>query len=141
MHRRARRTRRLAASVRVLTALVTTAAAWLVAVTHLATALHFALISHHYCAAHGELVHGASVMPRPAHADPGTAALPGGEQDNDDHCPVLSRRVEHAAVIAARGDRLSQAPVERTVAGSERDGSVASRSELLLAAPKQSPPV
>lgn len=140
MHRRTRRVSRSAVTARVLATLLTTLAAWLVVVCQLSTALHFALISHHYCAAHGELVHGAAAAPEPARLATDTSALPGGEQESDDHCPVLSRRVDHVAIVGATCARLPPVPIARALATPERDFLVVSRSELLLTAPKQSPP-
>lgn len=136
---------RFAAPQRALLALVTTLAAWLVVVSHLTTALHFALISHEICADHGELVHGSSASHRsaavPANAGDHAAALPGGTAEEHDHCPVLSRRIEHTAVLANTSVRLPPVTVEHACLVTDRDGVVPSRSALLLAAPKQSPPV
>ncbi len=140
MQRRSRRVSRSAMSARVLAAFLTTLAAWLVVVCQLSTALHFALISHHFCAAHGELVHGAAVASEPAHAATDASALPGGQQESDDHCPVLSRRVDHVAIVGATSDRLPPAPIARALPVAEGHVLVVSRSELLLSAPKQSPP-
>lgn len=140
MHRLARPVSRFAALGRVLAALGTTAAAWLVVVTHLTTALHFALISHEICAAHGELVHGSSLL-RPHATTGGTeAALPAGEQEGHEHCPVLSRRVDHHALFEAPGARLPPVAFDRATVSSHDDAVVTSRAELLLVAPKQSPP-
>lgn len=136
---------RIAAQKRVLLALMTTAAAWLVVVSHLTTALHFALISHEICADHGELVHGTSASHRRVNIDPtkreNVAALPGGEEAGHDHCPVLSRRLEHTAILAGPSVRLSSVAPACTGVSATRDGAVPSRSARLLAAPKQSPPV
>jgi hypothetical protein len=141
MLRRAPAFSRSSAPSRLFAALVASAAAWLVVLCQLTTALHFALISHHFCAVHGELVHGAAVERQPARADAGAEATPGGTKESDEHCPLLSRKLEHAALVAIPNHRLPPAPIERTVAVATSDGVVASRSELLLAAPKQSPPV
>ena len=54
-----------------LAALVATCAAWLVSISHAAAVLHFALISHQICAAHGEVVHAdASVHATPTRSEP-----------------------------------------------------------------------
>jgi hypothetical protein len=144
MSSRPRPANRIAAVWRVLLALATTAVTWLVVVSHLTTALHFALISHEVCAAHGELVHGSS----PVHARPGSrastgenaAVLPGAEEEGHEHCPVLSRRHEHTAVLAQPCVRVASAAPECAAVIAKRDGVAPSRGALLLAAPKQSPP-
>jgi hypothetical protein len=125
---------------RVLATFLTTLAAWLVVACQLSTALHFALISHHYCAAHGELVHGVAVAAEPTEAAADPSALPGGQQESDDHCPVLSRRVDRVAIVGATSDRLPPVPIACALPAVERDVLVVSRGELLLTAPKQSPP-
>lgn len=141
MQRRTRRASSSAESARAFAAILTTLAAWLVVACQLSTALHFALISHHYCAAHGELVHGAAAAGEPVPSAPETSALPGGQQESDDHCPVLSRRVDHVALLGATSARLPPAPVVCTLPTAPSDVLVVARSELLLSAPKQSPPV
>ena len=144
MPARPRSANRIAALRRVLLALATTAAAWFVVVSHLTAALHFALISHEICAAHGELVHGSSALharvSSAARTHESATALPGGEEEAHDHCPVLSRRHEHAAVVAAPSVRLVSPALSRAAVIAQRDGVVLSRCALLLAAPKQSPP-
>jgi len=144
MPSRLRPDNRVAAPWRVLLALATTAAAWLVVVSHLTTALHFVLISHEICAAHGELVHGSSAAHAPvgagASARKNAAALPARDEDGHDHCPVLSRRFEHTAVLSAVSMRMPSAALEPVALVTRRDGVVPSRCARLLAAPKQSPP-
>jgi hypothetical protein len=145
MPSRPRHVSRIAAQKRVLIALLTTAAAWLVVVSHLTTALHFALISHEVCAAHGELIHGTSASHRRVNVDPtrreNAAALPGGDEEGHDHCPVLSRRLEHSAILAAPSVRIASVTPECAGVSATRDGVIPSRSVRLLTAPKQSPPV
>jgi hypothetical protein len=124
----------------VLLAVMTSASAWLVVLTHLTAALHFVLVSHEICADHGELVHRSASVHHAVIAARGTVATPGGEYAEDEHCPVFGRRLEQAAVLNAPGVRLPPIPfalVREFFHASER---VPSRSELLLAAPKQSPP-
>jgi hypothetical protein len=140
MHRWAHQVSRFATRARVFAAVVTTAAAWLVVLSQLTTALHFALISHEICAAHGELVHGSSLAPTHPRAEGSATALPGGDKDCHEHCPVLSRRFEHTAVLDAPGVRLPPLALDSRAASFSPEAVVASRSELLLAAPKQSPP-
>ncbi len=122
----------------VLSALV----AWLVVLSHLATTLHFALISHEICADHGELVHASAerTTSAPSHAR-GAVALPGSAHEAHDHCPVLGRRHEQLAVLASPAAVV--APAVAVEAPQQRQGVALkpSRAALLLAAPKQSPPV
>ncbi len=144
MSSRPRSDNRVAAPWRALLALATTAAAWLVVLSHLTTALHFALISHEICSAHGELVHGSNAAHARVSAGASTrekaAVLPAGDEEGHDHCPLLSRRYEHTAVLAAPNVRMASAPLERVAVITQRDGIAPSRCALLLAAPKQSPP-
>lgn len=144
MPSRPRPANRIAALRRVLLVLATTGATWLLVVSHLTTALHFALIPHEVCAIHGELVHGSS----PVHARTSSGAstrenaavLPGAEEAGHEHCPVLSRRHEHTAVLAQPGVRVASAAPDCAAVITKRDGVAPSRGALLLAAPKQSPP-
>jgi hypothetical protein len=136
---------RIASPARALLTLATTAAAWLVVLSYLTTALHFALISHRICAVHGELVHASSTphahVSSSASTRDGAAALPGGEEEGHDHCTLLSRRYEHTALLAAPSARTIAPALERLTIDGQRDAAAPSRSALLLAAPKQSPPV
>jgi hypothetical protein len=137
--RRSRASARLAASV--LGALV----AWLIAGTHLASSLHFVLVSHQVCAAHGELEHAASAHAGAEHAhgvaDPQPAYR--GADDDVEHrqCGLLGAPREELAVApparlsVAPAARLASPPVPATAAPAP------SRADLLLVAPKQSPPV
>lgn len=133
--------RRYAASVRVLAACVTCAAAWLVVVAQLATALHFALISHRICAEHGELEHGSASVQRPVVVRHGNVITTGGIASDHDHCPLLSRRIERAALLHTPGVRVPDVPFTLASAIVHANGRVPTRGELLLSAPKQSPPV
>jgi hypothetical protein len=114
--------------------------AWLVVLTHLTSTLHFALISHEVCAAHGELVHSqtraASAHHRSGH-DP--AALPGDADPAHDHCPLIGSRHEHATVVAAPHLVATSAP-HLAVVSAPGVQVHPSRAALLLTAPKQSPP-
>jgi hypothetical protein len=135
------RERRYAATLQALVAYVSCAAAWAVVLAQLTAALHFALISHEVCAAHGELVHGSSrAHHRPARAHE-TAATTGGADAEHDHCPLLSRRLERTAVLAVPGVRLPDVACTLVSGVVAASGRVPTRGELLLAAPKQSPPV
>jgi hypothetical protein len=137
--RRSRASARLAASV--LGAL----AAWLIAGTHLASSLHFALVSHQVCAAHGELEHVDSAHAGGEHAhgvaDPGPAYR--GAADDVEHrqCGLLGAPREELAV--APPARLSVAPAARLASKPAPTAAAPAptRADLLLVAPKQSPPV
>jgi len=127
---------------RVVLGLVAVLAAWVVVLAQLASTLHFALISHEICAQHGELLHRATGIGAPAtHHQPGTAALPASAENEHDHCPLLGRRHEH--VVALASPRLELAPPLATLepAAHARLTITPSRTERLLTAPKQSPPV
>jgi hypothetical protein len=138
-----RRERRYAPALRALAALVSCGAAWLLVLAQLTTALHFALISHEVCAAHGELVHRSSVTRRlPARAhEQGSSVTTGAADAEHDHCPLLSRRLERTAALDVPGVRLPDVPCTRVSGVVHADGRVPTRGERLLSAPKQSPPV
>jgi hypothetical protein len=140
MQGRARRQRTFAASMRVLVALLATAAGWLVALSHLTAALHFALVSHEICQDHGELVHAGSHAERRAPSGRRAAALPASAHADHDHCPLWTRRLEQAAVFDAPSLQVSPAaPAPGRVALADV-ASTPSRARRLLTAPKQSPP-
>ncbi len=141
MHSPSRRERRYAASARVLAAFVACGAAWVVVLAQLAAALHFALISHQICADHGELVHGASSVRRAATGTRHSVVAPGGADSDHDHCPLLSRRLERTAVLELPGIRVADVPFTLATGVVDASGRMPTRSELLLSAPKQSPPV
>jgi hypothetical protein len=138
----ARRPRKdFAVATRGLAALVATCAAWLVSISHAAAVLHFALISHQICADHGEVVHAEAA----AHATPTHASEPTAQATSDhaghDHCPLLGRRLDHQALLDAPQATLDAPPVSAGVLPPTAIAATPSRAELLLAAPKQSPPV
>ncbi|HEV8548767.1 MAG TPA: hypothetical protein VGQ57_07065 [Polyangiaceae bacterium] len=114
--------------------------AWLVVLAHLTSTLHFALISHEVCAAHGELVHAQrrAALAHPANGHE-SAALPGDADPAHDHCPLVGSRHEHATLVAAPDFVTASAP---HLAALSAPGVQVhpSRAALLLAAPKQSPP-
>jgi hypothetical protein len=116
-------------------------AAWLVTLSHGATALHFALISHEICADHGEVVHAQARAAHAAHHASTTSALPGGEHSGHDHCPLMGRRVEQSAFLPAPELRVEGLDFLSARAAVEGVTVARSRAELLLFAPKQSPPV
>ena len=88
---------------------------------------------HGSSAVHARVSSGASTREN-------AAALPGAEEDGHEHCPVLSRRNEHTAVLAGPSVRIASAALDRAAVIAQRDGVAPSRCALLLAAPKQSPP-
>ena len=124
-----------------LAALVATCAAWLVAISHAAAVLHFALISHQICADHGEVVHADAAI----HTTPTNASEPIAEAASDhaghDHCPLLARRQDHQTLIDAPQATLAAPRLAPCVLPPTPVDSARSRAALLLAAPKQSPPV
>jgi hypothetical protein len=136
-----RRARRYAALMRVLAAFFAGAAAWVVVLAQLTAALHFALISHQVCADHGELVHGSlGVRHLQSHGHE-SAVTTGGPETEHDHCPLLSRRLERTAVLEVPGVRLPDVPCTLVCGVVNASGRVPTRGELLLSAPKQSPPI
>jgi hypothetical protein len=124
-----------------LAALVATCAAWLVAISHAAAVLHFALISHQICADHGEVVHADA----PVHAASTKASEPSAQAAGDhaghDHCPLLGRRLDNQAMLVAPQATLAAPRAAPCVLPPATVDRAPSRAELLLAAPKQSPPV
>ncbi|HEY3494425.1 MAG TPA: hypothetical protein VGK73_07060 [Polyangiaceae bacterium] len=117
-------------------------AVWLVAGAHVASTLHFALVSHRICAEHGALEHGHEAeaehaQPKaPAHA----ALQSGSDEAEHEHCPLIARPHEELALAAparfeiASAPRAAPSPVQRASAPAP------ARDALLLFAPKQSPP-
>ncbi len=141
MLRAARPTFASATAPRLALGLALSFLAWLVVLSHLASTLHFALISHEICADHGELVHGSAALePHGEAHESGPAASPGDTHPGHDHCAELGRRNEHVAVLATPG--LEIACVVTHSEPRVDAGTVVrpARSRLLLSAPKQSPP-
>jgi hypothetical protein len=118
-----------------------------VAALQVAGSLHYVLIEHVRCAAHGELTHG-----EPDHAGDAHHAAAATSHDHEtahaiaaeraahghDHCPVATERREDVAVSAC--DQWVEPAafiVERLLDATTR----ASRDAPLLYAPKTSPPV
>jgi hypothetical protein len=131
----------LAVSTRALVALLTTCAAWLVAFSQGAAMLHFALVSHEICADHGEVVHAGSTRHSASAFASGPAARAALDHAEHDHCPLLGRRAEHASLSGAPSATLSALAVGSSPPAAAATDIAPSRAELLLAAPKQSPPV
>ncbi len=127
--------------MRALAAFVSCGAAWAVVVAQLTTALHFALISHEVCADHGELVHGSPGVRHLRSRAHETVATTGAAQTEHEHCPLLSRRLERTAVLDVPGVRLPDVACTFVSGVVHASGRLPTRSELLLSAPKQSPPV
>jgi hypothetical protein len=133
-------------ALRVLTALVV----WLSVGGHVSGLAHFALVSHHVCATHGEVEHGDDHDHAPATSTPdaSTAPLEGApsaraaleaEGEHDD-CSVLARQREQAALGADTASVLSPAPLA-TSAALRLDGAASGAAVVLALAPKTSPPV
>jgi len=129
------------ALARLALGLAAATVAWVVVLAQLATTLHFALISHEICAAHGELLHGAKASDElPRHHAAGSAVLPGGADAEHDHCPLLGRRHDHVALVAPPSvEPAPSLPAPAANCG-EGDRVEPSRALILLTAPKQSPP-
>jgi hypothetical protein len=131
---------RSSAKARLLLAFLTTCATWLVALSHGAAALHFALISHQICADHGEVTHASAAEHRTLAHTAGPQAQAGGEHAGHEHCPLAGRRVERVALRSAPGVRVEPPALTLSLVTAAATGIAPSRAELLLAAPKQSPP-
>jgi len=126
---------------RAVLGLVATAVAWVVVLAHLASTLHFALVSHDICAVHGDLVHRATAtLGHAAHHATGAAALPGSTEADDEHCPLLGRPHDQLGLVTS--PRLEVAPpaLAPQTPGTPGVTLEPSRARLLLTAPKQSPP-
>jgi hypothetical protein len=118
-------------------------AAWLIAGTHLATSLHFTLVSHQICAAHGEVEHADT-----AHAAHTThshgAAQPGyrgaGEEVEHHQCGLLGAPREDVAVAPPARHGVAPAALLCVATVASAAAPAPERADLLLVAPKQSPP-
>jgi hypothetical protein len=128
------------ALARLALGLAAVTVAWVVVLAQLATTLHFSLISHEICAAHGELLHAAPApSEHPRHHSAGTAVLPGADAEHD-HCPLLGRRHDHTALVAPPSVELAPGVAALAPNGGEGERVELSRALILLTAPKQSPP-
>ena len=119
-------------------------ACWL-GTAHLASALHFALVAHTVCSAHGELVHDdAHATPHAATPADAEASWRDASRDDHglahehDHCLVGALSPAEASVAAspdvlaiAQPEPETRAPFTIVVPGRDR---------LYLLAPKTSPP-
>jgi len=114
--------------------------AWLGVLAHLAGTLHFALISHEVCPAHGELVHRATTSETTHRHAGGPAATPAGDGEEHDHCPLAGRRHDQVALGEAAVVLVAPARIALTLAVDSSSAVTPSRRALLLTAPKQSPP-
>jgi hypothetical protein len=114
--------------------------ALLVTGTHLSAVLHFALVSHGICADHGEMIHaGESHDSTSAEGTEAALDVPPDATDAHEHCRFVAKLREQ---VTARNDASIDLPVltglepafaPRVVVPTARD--------ILLVAPKQSPPV
>jgi len=116
--------------------------AWVVAVTHLAQSLHNVVVSHSVCATHGELVHDEAGHDDAASEAPHSADRQVASTESSEH------HDEHCQAVATESSSISggsmHAPPTLLSFGllpvSDHDISL-SRRQLLLLAPKTSPPV
>lgn len=140
MLRRARHRVSTSAPTRLLLGVLTGVGTWLVVLSHLAASLHFALISHEVCAAHGELVHASAAHERlpPAGRH---SAVTGAAHAEHEHCPLVGRRHESLAFAPAPRAPVVAPPEATQLLRVPDTSSKPSRAALLLSAPKQSPPV
>jgi hypothetical protein len=140
-----RHRREVGIALRVLTALVV----WLSVGGHVSGLAHFALVSHHVCATHGEVEHGddhahapaVSELP-PAEGAPAGASLSAvlGAEEEHDGCSVLARQKDSAALGADTAPALAPAPLAE--AKTPRSDVARQRAGAVIAlAPKTSPPV
>jgi hypothetical protein len=112
---------------------------------HLASALHFALVAHTVCSAHGELVHDdAHATPHTATPADAHASWRDASQDDHglahdhDHCLVGTVSPAEANVAASPDAVTIVQPETATHAALAL--VVARRERLYLLAPKTSPP-
>jgi hypothetical protein len=128
--------------VRELLPLLAALLALLLVNAHLAQNLHFALISHQICSEHGDLVHASEQGP---HAQQPsrlvTAELRArGAHPEHDHCLFLANAPDKIAICPASALEIASASPD---SGSIREGGVSHEpwgADILLVAPKQSPP-
>ncbi len=104
---------------------------------------HWTLVTHSTCAEHGELVHegeaGHAAAPVQGFDAPSFRSSEASAEDHGhDHCTALSERRDQA-VLAAQAHSI-QAPASYTAITCEGRSAYV-RTDLLLSAPKQSPPV
>jgi hypothetical protein len=138
--------REMGVALRVLIALVV----WLSVGGHVSGLAHFALVSHHVCATHGEVEHGddhahAPDVARPTASTDATQAAPSlgaalGAEDEHDDCSVLARQKEQPIAGAGTTPVLAPAPLAQA-RSLRRDHEPYGMAPLLALAPKTSPPV
>jgi hypothetical protein len=106
-------------------------------------ALHFVVVSHHFCLDHGSVGHGdAPAAAAPAEAPSERAAVRRGDHDaaGHEHCTFLARLAERSDLT--RAGPVLEAPRATAAAGVNEaaEARPQDRTALLLLAPKQSPP-
>jgi hypothetical protein len=126
--------------LRVLSVLVV----WLSFGGYVGGLAHFALVTHHVCATHGELVHDDEhshglEAPAPGPEAPSFNAQAETEEEHD-HCSLFARQKDQ---VACRGETtvLLAPATPSTQTGHRLDVSPPSGGALLALAPKTSPPV
>jgi len=136
-----RERRRAPVSNRALATVFGALVAWLVAGTHLASTLHFALISHRICAAHGELEHAHAHAVPSANDSTTTAAWRDSGEAEHEHCTLAGTPREELSLAAPARFAIAPAPRVETTSIARAKAKHPARATLLLFAPKQSPPV
>jgi hypothetical protein len=138
--------REMGIALRVLTALVV----WLSVGGHVSGLAHFALVSHHVCAAHGEIEHAddhshAPTASAPSATEEATEGAPSlrpafGAEDEHDDCSVLARQKDRSALGADTTPALAPAPLAEP-RGTRLDAIPYRTAAVIALAPKTSPPV
>ena len=108
----------------------------------LTSALHFVLVPHELCAEHGTFEHTAEHAPRVRHSAPrhGTSIDSSASTSAHEECQLLARRGDRLAVVPRTELAFLRLPLatERRLPPTATAAYCA--ADLLLIAPKQSPP-
>jgi hypothetical protein len=110
-------------------------------VAQFSQAAHMVLVKHSLCAEHGQLVHGApgALAKDPSRGTPNSvSALAHDDGKDHEHCPALLND-KNRVVPPASADIIHVVPLPPDVA--MNDAIVPVARDVLLAAPKNSPPV
>lgn len=106
--------------------------------------LHFLLVDHEFCAAHGALVHGHSHGTDTGHASSAPSAFPsldesghqGPRASSHEHCTVLAERAQSPERPADQSVAFTRSPLLSVLEAPARPPMA-----VLAVAPKASPPV
>lgn len=143
MKRAARRAKSVKPRARLLLGVLGAFVAWLAVGTHVASSLHFALVSHRLCAEHGTLEHAhtAELSSTAERTRTHAALRSAGDEAEHEHCQLLAR--PHETLAVPNSARLTVAAPPRVATSTIEAASApdVAREALLLLAPKQSPPV